>query len=285
MNDKTTTLRMTNPWMTTSQMLAAVALLCAFGGVLCGAVTAAESGPAKELADLTERVKTHRKAKDMGGLKGDLKAAVALHKANDGDDSADKTLRKKVLALIDSVPKGMKNDDLRKDMLTALGQTHDAGAGKYIKFYLKQKNPKQADDVLLTAIRVAGESPDGNLVGPLLKILTKSKHMGAAAKALAALGNYHDVKSKRVKILKDVISSIRKSKPGVKGSMKDPVTGDQYHHAGEETRSRWAALSQLMVKALGKLTGSENYGASPEDWFTMHDDNKRDLKALFSDDE
>ncbi len=258
-------------------------VLFALGGSLAGALAegSTSKAAARELAELTARVKTHRAEKDLGGLKGDLKAAVALHARN----ADDKKLRKKALALIDSVPKGMKNDDLRKDMLSALGQTHDAGAGKYIKFYLKQKNLKQADDVLLTAIRVAGEAPDGNLVSPLMKILTKSKHMGAAAKALTALGNYHGVKTKRIKILQGIVESIRKSKPGVKGTMKDPVQGDQYKHAGEETRNRWAALSQLMVKTLGKLTGSENYGASPEDWFTMYDDNKRDLKSLFTDDE
>jgi len=126
------------------------------GGALADGSTS--EAAARELAELTARVKAHRAEKDLGGLKGDLKATVALHARN----ADDKKLRKKALALIDSVPRGMKNDDLRKDMLNALGQTRDAGASKYIKLYLKQKNLKQADDVLLTAIRVAGEAPDGN---------------------------------------------------------------------------------------------------------------------------
>ncbi len=240
----------------------------------------AAKAAAKEYADLAARVKSHRADKDMSGLTGDLKAAVTLHLANDDN----KSLRKKLINLIASVPKGMSNNDLVKETLTSLGKTADGDAANHIKVYLKQRDTKTADDVLLVAIRVAGEVPHQNLSGSLLKILTKSKHMGAAAAALTALGSYRKVKNQRVKILKAIVDSIRKSKPGVKGNAKDPVQGDQYNHAGEETRNRWAALSQLMTKSLGKLTGNENYGASAEDWFTMYDDNKRDIKSLFSDD-
>lgn len=241
---------------------------------------AADDALAKRLADLTARVKEHRAAKDIAGIQGDLKAAVRLH----ADTKDDKKLRKKVITLIGGVPSGMKSDTLRRDVLNALGQTRDPLGAKYIRFYLKQRNAKKAGEILLVAIRVAGEAPDGSLVSPLLKIVAKSKHLGAAAAALKTLGNFHGVKSHRAKILKAVVETVRKSKPGVKGVMKDPVEGDMYNHAGDETRNRWAALSSVLPKMLGQLTGNENYGTSVDEWFTMYDDNKRNLKALFADD-
>lgn len=235
----------------------------------------------ERLATLTERVKTHRAAKDIAGLQGDLKAAVQLH----ADVKDEKALRKKVIALMGGVPRSMKSDSLRVSALTALGETRDPLGAKYIRFYLKQPNAKRAGEILLTAVRVAAQAPDSSLVSPLLKIVTRSKHMGAAAAALKALGHFRAVKTHRTKIFKAVIDSVRKSKPGVKGTMKDPVEGDMYNHAGEETRNRWAALAGVLPKMLAQLTGNDTYGLSAEEWFTMYDDNKRHLNSLFSDEE
>ncbi len=233
---------------------------------------------AKRYTELKNRVKTNRKEKDMGALKGDLKAAVKLHADAEGKEH--KALRKKVLGLMASVPKGMKNAKLNADFLTAVGQTRDSDAGTHVRPYLKQANAKDADETLRTAIRVAGEVPSGCLVSGLLKILNKSKHMGAAAMALSSLAKFGKVKSHRAKIFAAVVESVRKSKPGAKGQY-----GVSYGalRSGEATRSRWSALSPILPKMLGKLTGNENYGASVDDWFTMYDDNKRDLSDMFAD--
>ncbi|MDJ0521759.1 MAG: hypothetical protein QNJ90_06755 [Planctomycetota bacterium] len=266
------------PW----NVLRALLLISAFGLLTPQVAAEGETADAlaKRLVDLTEQVKSHRAAKDMAALGGDLKAAVALHKDADGH----KRLRKKVIALIGNLPKKMVGEKLRLDMLAALAQTGDPEGAKYIRFYLKQPNAKKATPLLRAAIRTAGQVPDGSLVSPLLKIVTKSKHMGAASQALTALGNYHGVKTHRAKIMKTVVETVRKSRPGVKGVMKDPVEGDMYNHAGEATHSRWGALSRVLPKMLATLTRNEQFSASVDEWFTMYDDNKRNLKALFVDD-
>ncbi len=258
----------------------AMALLV-FGVAVQGNAAADTQSLVQDFEALTEDVKTHRAAKDIAALTRDLQTAVKLHAAAEGKA----TLRKKVITLIGNVPKRMNDNTLRCEVLKALGATGDPLAARFVRFYLRQANRKKASKVLLTAIGTAGQIPTGSLVSPLLKILDKSKHMGAAAQALESLGNYRGVKSHRVRILKEIVISIRRSRPGVKGDMKDPVEGDMHRHSGEAMRDRWSALATRMPRVLGKLTGVDSGDGSCDDWFTMYDDHKRNLRGLFVDDE
>ena len=254
-------------------------LLCAFGSP--GTAIAADAELKTRVADLATAIKEHKKAKDVGQLKADLDVAVKLHA--DAEDC--KSTRKKVIALMSSVTKGNDDTSLTRHMITTMGATKDPDASKVIKGYLKQKNPKKSSDVLLTAIKVAGTSPHPNYVEPLLKLFEKSKHMGVSARALDSLGAFHDVKNKRCKIVKVVIETVRKYKPGVKGNEKGFLPGEEARITGEGARSRWETLAPIVPKMLGRLTGNEMYGAKIDDWFTMYDENKRDLQSLFVDDE
>ncbi len=264
---------------------AAAAVVCGMALLFVPAATAADDAAAEAAAALAKRhtelkksVKTHRKEKDLGALGGDLKAGVDLHA--DAAGKKHKALRKKVLGIMASIPKAMGSAKLNGDFLTAMGQTRDPNAAMFVRPYLKQANAKKADETLRTAIRVAGEVPSGCLVPGLLKILDKSKHMGAAAMALNSLASYGKVKSHRAKIFAAVVESVRKSRPGAKG-----MYGVSYGalRSGEATRSRWAALSPILPKMLAKLTGIVINGVSVDDWFTMYDDNKRDLGDMFDD--
>lgn len=241
----------------------------------------ADSEAKTQLAELVAAVKQHKKDKDDGQLKGDLDQAVRIYM--DAED--DKATRKKVISTMVSIGKNSKNKDLVKHMLVTLGQTKDEGAAPTVKAYLKQKNAKKSDDILLTAIKVAGTAPQSAYVEPLLKLFEKSKHMGVSAKALESLGSYHAVKNKREKIVKVVIETVRKYKPGVKGAEKGFLPGEEARITGEGARSRWSTLSPIVPKMMGRLTGNEMYGAKVDDWFTMYDENKRDLDQLFVDDE
>ena len=262
-------------WM----LLAALAIGMAF---VAGTARADEDKDAltKRLDELTAAFEQHGKAEDGASLRKDLEIAVALHAAAEGD----KAIRKKVIRLMTGVDDAVKDDATAQAMLTALAQTKDDDASTEIKSYLSQRDKKEASPVLLTAIDAASAFPHAKFVGPLLKIFHDSKVNTAAGKALEALGSYHSIKKYRVKILEDTLKEVRRLKPGVKGDMKDPLPGESASRTGDEQSNRWGALSPILPKTLGRLTGAEHYGANATDWFAMYDENKGHLEVLFSDD-
>ena len=71
--------------------------------------------------------------------------------------------------------KGTRDPALAKPMLHTLGDIGDPRGAKYIKPYLRQRDPKKAPDLLKVAVAVSAEVCDASLVGPLLKIVLKSK--------------------------------------------------------------------------------------------------------------
>ena len=83
--------------------------------------------------------------------------------------------------------------------------------------------------------------------------------------------------------MKAVLETVRKYKPGAKGNQKGALPGEQANQSGEGARSRWQTLAPIVPKMMGRLTGNEMYGAKIDDWFTMYDENKRNLNSLFAD--
>ena len=226
---------------------------------------------AAQVAELEGLLKAHVLAKAAPALLEDAHKATLLHKLCGPAD----TLKKRLLAVHETVLKNVKEDGERQKVIAELVLTGDPAGGKLLKPFLKQPNVKEADSLLLAAIKAAGVLACPENVDPLLLVFEKSKHMGAAAAALEALGGFREVKSRREKILETVAKSVQQNMPGSRpgprggaGGVGDPPpdTGTP-NPSGSDANARWAALAPVLPRALNQLTG-RNYPTA-EQWFLM----------------
>jgi hypothetical protein len=230
-------------------------------------------------ATVTEQVKGHVANKDEAGLAKDALSVLALHKMA----GEDKALRRKALALFGDILRAATADGTRVAALEALAEAADVDGAEILKPYLAQRDPREADSVLLAALKAARKMPDSSLVSPLLKVFEKSKHDGAAREAMESLGYFHDARGQRVKIFETIVDEVRRTKPGVKGYEKGNIGEEGASATGEAGRSRWAALKQVLPPTLSRLTGRDLYGVTAEEWFTLADEYKGRTAALFLD--
>ena len=237
----------------------------------------------ERLAALQASVADHKRAKDGDALKSDIKLIVVLH----GDAAQVAKVRKECVKLLGGLTRGRGICvTVRVAALEGIGSTGDQQGARYITSQLRRMRPGTTTTTpLRTAVCVSSNLCSAEFVDPLLKIVTESKDYTLAAKALEALGHFRECKRKRVKILKTVIKSISKDRPGAKGRSKDPVPNDQYRHTGELARNRWAALARVLPGALARLTGMEMQGADADWWIEYVRDNKGRMGALFVDEE
>ncbi len=222
-----------------------------------------------KVSELEARLKEHVAAKAAAALLEDAHQATLLHKL--AGEAA--VLKKRLLAVHETVLRSVKEDREREKVFEELVSTGDPAGGRLLKPYLKQPNVKEADSLLLAAIKAAGVLACPENADPLLLVFEKSKHLGAAAAALEALGGFREVKSRREKILETVAKSVQQNMPGTRpgprgpgGGVGDPVpdTGTPNPN-GSDASARWAALAPVLPRALNHLTGRSI--ATAEQWF------------------
>jgi hypothetical protein len=152
----------------------------------------------------------------------------------------------------------------------------DADAWKHYGSLLRSPIDKSLSPIQSQAMDVTRVLQPEGAIQPLLKIMRKSKNLSAAAKALRTLGAFKGSKQ-RAKILDELISVTIKERPGVRG--RDNTVWYGPRQTGEQARNRWQALAAPMVAAANELTGQDL--RSPEAWFQVWRDNRRNLGGLF----
>jgi hypothetical protein len=268
--------------------LRALAVVLPLVGLLLGPAAAEEEAPdplLTKVLELEKEVAEHVKQDATAALLEDATQACALHKELEPQPA----LRKRTLEVFRTLLRAVKEDRDKERVLEALGGTADPEAASIVRPLLRQPNPKEADGLLLKAIATAGQLPARETVQPLLAIVDKSKHMGAASAAMSALGAFGKVISQRVRILETLVDILAPLQPGGRpgprgagggvGDAPEPVPSGP-GQAGESA-AKWAALAPVLPKALSSLTKREVTTA--EQWFLLVKQNKRDLGRLFND--
>lgn len=241
----------------------------------------------QRLKDVQSSIKKHLKDKDSEGLVADAEVLVTLY----SEAEPLPKVQTKVLETLGGLTKVRFDEQIVMGVFTDLAGLEDPRGAKYIRPFLKQKKPTQAPKVLRAAVEAAGLLPHDSLVGPLLKIVDKSKTWPVAASAMEALGSYGRSK-KRVKILEALVKTTLKSRSGGKGrmgggsggGMGDEFVPDGYIPQSEGGPSgRWASLAGELGPTLNKLTGQKVTSLS--DWFLLVKQRKGKLGSLFLDDD
>jgi hypothetical protein len=85
----------------------------------------------------------------------------------------------------------------------------------------------------------------------------------------------------RERIVAELVATTRKDVPGIGYDPErgDPSLRQKKVRSGDESMSRWDALSGALTPALNQLTGQNC--ASAHDWFDLHDRYKNSLGQLF----
>jgi len=247
----------------------------------------ADSALLERIDALEAAVEEHRKAKDVAALGQDIDDLSSFwEKAR-----ANEKVSERVIDAMGDVAKATDDERLTSDAIDALGQTEDPRAAPHIKRFLRQRKDTEADLTLRSAVDAAGKVVDSSLVSPLLKIVEDSKHFGIAARAIESLGAYGRVARSRVKILEDLVKTVKKSKPGSLPRMRpggsgniDPQgnsdDGGNYPSDSGPT-ARWNALSRVLPEALCELTGQNVRSTS--DWILLVGERKGKLQTIFRD--
>jgi len=224
--------------------------------------------------DHVKQLTEHLRAKDADAIQRDLTNITDAFA-----EATDKRARRRLLSAVGRVLRS-KDDDLKRAALDTFEEMGDPAAWKYYGAILKKPFNKRFPAIASQAMDLTRAlNPDGAIT-PLLNIMKKSKHLGAASKAVETLGAYRN-SDKRAKILGELIRATRKEKPGVRGRENQVVYGPRV--SGEQARDRWQALARPMVEAANQLTG-QSY-VSPEDWFDVWRENRRNPKVLFLEDD
>ncbi len=256
--------RHTNPCHVLPALLIAALLLVATPAL------AAPDAKYVPVADLTKPLAAALKGKDVDATTKALDALVKAHgRVATGE-------RPKLLAAIAKVLRA-KQPELKLAALEAYEAIGDAAAWKHYGSLLGRPIHKTLSALQAKAMDITHTLKPAGAVKRLLVIMKKSKHLGAAAKALRTLGAYGEVRG-HAKILDEIISAVIKERPGIRGREQNVVYGPR--HTGELARTRWQALAGPMVAAANELTGREI--RSPEAWFDVWRENRRDLGSLFT---
>lgn len=223
-----------------------------------------EVDPAKALL---EQLTALRKAEDGPGLAKLVATVPEIYKA-----SADKSLKGKIRGELGKV---VKDDDVgpaRLPAVDALVALEDPKAAwKELGKALPGPKVEEASELDLAVVRAAGNLAQSRAVKPLLELGFKAKDAKVAAAAAEALGGYKDDKRGRVKLLEELITIGRRTRPG---QSTEKATSP-------EARERWQAVAPGVVKGLNRLTGRSE--GSFEDWEALWGDYKKRPKELFVD--
>lgn len=262
------------------------------GGTLAFAADDTEaSGGAvwkERLKEISLSVKAHKKALDLSGLEDDLERAKTLY----GEARAEDKLCGQLIKLVGSLTRGSKDMPLATAMLRALAEIGDPRGARYVKPYLRQRDKKQAPAMLAVAVDAAADVRHSSLVKPLLEIVLKSKTYAIAAKCVATLGHYKDIKRSRNTIVETLLKALKKCKPGGRPRMRGGSTsmdgsggdmGGSGSGQGGGAGARWAALRGAVPRALQNLTGQE-FGGTDE-WLAVLKEYKGKYGQLFVEDE
>lgn len=192
------------------------------------------------------------------------------------DDVADHKLKKRVRAAIGRLCR-YKDRDVQHMAIDTFARMGDPDACRYLLPFIKQANPKQEPPLFDPAMRAIETLQPERALPALLGLIRKSKHLGVASRAMRALGAFKEASLQaRSKVLGEIIGTVRKEKPGVKGRERPLGT-----HTGARARNRWEALAGPMVQTANRLTGRELGSASA--WFAFYSANKRKPEVLFQD--
>ncbi len=255
------------------------------------AARAADADPVLEkVVGLEKKTEADTTAKSNEALVGDAKAAADLYRECEGKDP----YRDRILAIVGSITR-FKQDDVCKIAFTTLGDIGDLKGAKYVRPFLRPFDDAKVPVNLEMAVTVAKQLPDDSLVEPLLAIADASKNYSFAAKAVEALGSFSAVKSKREKILTELVKTVQKSQPGAKGKygggngggegtdggtpMDGSVSDGSYGQSNQGKSARWPALSGALPDALNRLTGT--ICGSADEWFATYKEHKSKLSVLF----
>jgi hypothetical protein len=231
-------------------------------GDLSGARAEDEVDPA---ATLLDQIVALRKSEDTGGLAKAVAGVPEVYLA-----SEDKSLKGKIRSELGKI---VKDDDLgaaRMAAVEALTALDDPkGAWKELAKALPGPKVEEAAEVDLAVVHAAGKLAQSRAVKPLTDLAYKAKDIRVAAAAAEALGGFREDKRGRVKILEELISVGRRTRPG---QSTDKATST-------EAYDRWAAVGPGVVKGLNALSGRSLN--SFEDWEAMWEDHKKRPKGIF----
>lgn len=237
----------------------------------------AEAGATDAVA-LDAQLRQHVKDKATDAIRADV---VAIGKAY---ASVDAKGQKLLGAALTFVGKSVQEEPVRKAVLEAVGETKDKALSGVLRPFLAQPDKKVLPPLLKPALEAAGKLADEELVVPIMAIVKDSKHTEAAAMAMRAFAGYGTSKKARNGIVRDLIATVAKDQPGVGKRWEKDGDSGPYETArtrtGEETQTRYQALSAALVPTLNAMTG-QNCG-SAEDWFALFEKYKSSPGDLFA---
>ncbi len=243
----------------------------------------AADAPAKPSASmfalLEAQIKGHVKDRALDALKKDVEQITKAM-----GDEVDVKQKSRLGTLFGLIVNGTTDDDIRKVAIVAIGNSKDASLFTYIRKFLSQPDLDAEPPLMKSAIEATGKLVADEAVLPLMTIVDKTHVLSLAQAAMEAFALYGTHKSVRGKILRDLVGTVEKDRPGV-GQRWDASMGDPTQTAktrtNELSRQRWDALSGSLVATLNKMTGTQ--GATAEDWFKLYDGYKGGLDKLFVD--
>jgi hypothetical protein len=261
-----------------------VLLACAFGGASLAAEDAVTDPLLEQVVALEKDLAKHVQEKAAQPLLEDAKRAADLHKQ--AGEKAD--LKKRLLAVQQSVVRNVKEDAEKKAALDYAASTGDENAASIIKPFLRQPNVKEADDLLLGAIAAAGRVPSKDTVDALLKIVENTKHMGAGVAAMKSLASFGKLKAPRVKVLQTLVDIVEPLQPGGRpgargsgGGIGEPGDSPPSPANQGDPAARWASYAPVLPDVLNALTGQKC--SSAQQWFQMVKEAKPNFQRLFLD--
>jgi HEAT repeat protein len=237
----------------------------------------AEAGT-PDAAALDAQLRQHVKDKAFDAVRAD---AVAIGKAYAAVDAKGQKL---LGAALSFAARSVQEEPVRKAVIEAVGETKDKALSGVLRPFLAQPDKRVLPPLLKPALEAAGKLADEELVTPLMTIVKDSKHTEAAALALRAFAGYGASKKARNGIVRDLIGTVSKDQPGVGKRWEKDGDSGPYETArtrtGEETQTRYQALSAALVPTLNAMTG-QNCG-SAEDWFALFERYKSSPGDLFA---
>jgi len=225
-------------------------------------VVAEDENPVTALIAEMEQL---RKAEDASGLATAVAKVPELYKGTE-DSGARSKLR-------GELGKVVKDDDLGAariaavDALVAL-EDPKAAWGEMAKA-LPGPKVEEANELELAVVVAAGKLSQSKAVKPLLELSAKAKDNKVAAAAAEALGGYREDKKERIKILEELISIGKRTRPGQSTSKG----------ASQTAQERWGIVGPGIIKGLNGLTGRQE--TTFEAWETLYDQYKKTPKDLF----
>src|SRR5688572_3042019 len=166
-----------------------------------------EAESAAAVAALEAQVKEHLKDKNNDALKSDVKEIAKAYPA------AFPKHQEKYGGLFALIAKSVKEDDVLRVVIVAVGDTKNSNLFYVIRPFLQQPDKKAVPTLMKEAIDATAKMVPDSGAALLMSIVTDSKEYNIAAVALKALGSYGDNKRLRAGILRDAIATVGKDIP------------------------------------------------------------------------